>query len=413
MVYYGLRLDKGIIPEDIQLTHNTSLKEIKVSQFMENKLPGISVITPTLNSARVLKRCLFSIGEQEYPHELLEVIVADGGSVDRTLQIVKEFNETFPNIRCLVVPNKLQTGEAGKAAGLKHAKNDVVAFIDSDNILPGKHWLKRMVEPFNDKEIIATEPIEYTYRPKDGYITRYCALLGMNDPLCLFLGNYDRYCILTGKWTEMPHNEEDKGGYLKVELTKECLPTIGANGFLIRRSVLLSAFTSNPASPLNERWYTSDQQSIPSNISYPDYLFDIDVIYEVLNTTSPADCLNPTNPIRLAKVKTGIVHIFSGNMPTFARKQRRRVGDYLYYNKSGLRKYPWNRLNKFGIGKFVLACLLMIPLLLQSVKGYLKKPDIAWFFHPIACWTTLIEYGLGSVIGRLRNTAVTRKRWAQ
>lgn len=68
-----------------------------------------------------------------------------------------------------MVPNPLKTGEAGKAAGLKHAKNDIIAFIDSDNILPDKDWLKRMVEPFDDPEIIASEPIEYTYRASDGY----------------------------------------------------------------------------------------------------------------------------------------------------------------------------------------------------------------------------------------------------
>lgn len=73
-----------------------------------------------------------------------------------------------------------------------------------------------MVEPFEDPEITGFEPLYYTYRKEDGFITRYCALLGMNDPLCLFLGNYDRYSALTGKRTEMPHKEEDKGGYCSI-----------------------------------------------------------------------------------------------------------------------------------------------------------------------------------------------------
>jgi hypothetical protein len=110
-----------------------------------------------------------------------------------------------------------------------------------------------MTEPFHDREIAGTEPLYYTYRKEDGYITRYCAMLGMNEPLCLFLGNYDRMCMVTGKWTEMPVILEDKGNYIKIELDDKKLPTIGANGFLVRRDALMGC-------------------------SMGDYLFDIDII---------------------------------------------------------------------------------------------------------------------------------------
>lgn len=353
----------------------------------------VSIIIPTLNSERTLRDCLRSIAEQDYPQDSLEVIIADAGSTDSTLEIINSRNAT-DSINLKVVSNPLKTGEAGKAVGLKYAKNDILAFIDSDNILPEMDWLKKMIEPFNDPEIVASEPIEYTNRREDGYITRYCALLGMNDPLCLFLGNYDRYCTLTGQWTEMPHKEEDKGGYLKIEFDKMRLPTIGANGFLIRHFALLPVFTSN-------------LQPHTSNISYPDYLFDIDIIYELLSKP------NQTDGIYFAKVKTGIVHIFSGNIRTFARKQRRRVRDYLYYNKLGIRKYPWQSVSKIKLLKFILSCLIFAPLLIQSMKGYIKKPDSAWFFHPVACWITLLEYGFGRIGGFLGIRELKREGWSQ
>lgn len=351
---------------------------------MEGYTPTISIVIPTLNSAKTIRECIESIAMQDYPEDKIEIIIADGGSMDGTIEIAQRYTDK-------IYPNPLKTGEAGKAAGLKHAKNDIIAFIDSDNILPDEDWLKRMVEPFEDPQIIASEPIEYTYRAADGYITRYCALLGMNDPLCLFLGNYDRYCTLTGQWTEMPHKEEDKGGYLKIGLDKKHLPTIGANGFLIRRSVL-------------------------ERCSIGDYLFDIDVIYELLNPINPINpinSMNPTNPIRFAKVKTGIIHIFSGNMRTFARKQKRRVRDYLYYNQLGVRRYPWNKLNKMGLTRFILSCLFLFPLIFQSVDGYIKKPDIAWFFHPFACWITLWQYGWGRIRGFFGVKELKREGWGQ
>jgi len=39
----------------------------------------------------------------------------------------------------------------------------------------------------------------------------------------------------------------------------------------------------------------------------------------------------------MAKVKNGIIHIFSGNVRTFAKKQKRIVRDYLYQN---IPEYP-------------------------------------------------------------------------
>ena len=312
-------------------------------------LPTISIVIPTFNSEQVIIKCLESIKKQDYPKDKIEIIIADGGSTDNTIKICKKYTKK-------IFDNRLKTGEAGKAVGVKHAKNEIIALVDSDNILDRKDWLKRMVEPFQDKEIIASEPLYYTYRKEDGYITRYCALLGMNDPLCLFLGNYDRYCTLTGKWTEMPVEEEDKGNYLKISLNEKKIPTIGANGFVIKRK------------------YVKDVK---------DYLFDIDVLYDLVKEN------------KVAKVKIGIIHLFSGNFKTFIKKQKRRINDYRTYKD--LRKYPWGNLSKLRLFKFVLYTGLVFPLIFQSFKGYFKKRDSSWFMHPLFCWGTLLVYGYGKL----------------
>jgi glycosyltransferase involved in cell wall biosynthesis len=213
------------------------------------KLPSVSVVNPTYNSAKTLALCLESIAAQEYEGEI-EIVVADGGSTDNTIDIAGRYTDK-------IYPNPLKTGEAGKAVGVKHATGDIIALVDSDNILPERGWLARMVVPFADPEIAGAEPLYYTYREEDGYITRYCALMGMNDPLCLFTGNYDRMNLITGRWTEMPVKEKDMGDYLKVELNERKLPTIGANGFLVRRKLL-------------------------GEYSIRDYFFDIDVVYELV-----------------------------------------------------------------------------------------------------------------------------------
>lgn len=342
-------------------------------------IPTISIIIPTYNSARTLGLCLDSISMQNYPQGLLEIIISDAGSIDGTLEIVESFQRISGLLNCRLVHNPLKTGEAGKAAGLKHATKEIVALVDSDNILPEKDWLLRMVEPFHDPEIVATEPIEYTYRETDGFITRYCALIGMNDPLCMYLGNYDRYNVITGKWTEMPVIVKDEGSFLKVQLDPQKLPTIGANGFCIRRTAL-------------------------TQCEIKDYLFDIDVLYELLDK-------NPN--LKVAKVKIGIIHLFSGNVSTFIRKQKRRIQDFLYFSKTNLRKYPWNRTSKAKLLKFIIYCITGIPLLVQSLIGYKRRPDTAWFFHAPACWITLFVYGWGMILGKFRSEMNSRVRWSQ
>jgi len=339
-------------------------------------IPSISIIIPTLNSSKTLEDCLESIKIQNYPKDKIELIIADGGSRDSTLDIVNKYKSNF---KVNIVENKLKTGEAGKAVGTKYAKNDIIALIDSDNILPKANWLQLMAEPFADNEIIASEPISYTYRRTDVYITRYCSLLGMNDPICLYLGNYDRYCTLTGKWTEIYCRKEDKGNYLKIELSDlNNIPTIGANGFLIRREML-------------------------KNYLNKDYLFDIDIICDLLKTNSL---------IKIAKVKIGIIHLYCKNIKDFVKKQKRRVRDYLYYKKMGLRKYPWNKTKRKKIIKFCLFTLLIIPVFFQAFRGWFKVRDRAWFFHVIACWMTLLVYGINVIVGLITNISIeSRRKW--
>ncbi len=335
-------------------------------------LPSVSIVIPVYNSAWVLDDCLERIRAQDYPKRLVEIILADGGSTDQTLLVAKRHGVRR------IFDNPLRTGEAGKAVGIRKAQHEIVALIDSDNLLPDPGWLKRMVEPFADKQVFASEPWDYDWRAQDSFITRYSALLGMNDPLCFYLGNYDRRNGINGRWTGLDLAQEDKGTWLKVELREDALPTIGANGFLIRRKDLLAT-------------------------EIGDYLFDIDSVYDLV-------CAGRRH---VAKVKTGIIHLYCRGISDFVRKQRRRVRDYLYYQQHAMRRYPWNNFPKWRLAWFVLAALLVVPNLWQALRGFIKKPDLAWFFHPVACLTTLAVYGWGVVLGKIfRKTAILeRKDW--
>jgi glycosyltransferase involved in cell wall biosynthesis len=341
--------------------------------------PSVGIVIPTLNADRALSLCLRSIAEQDFSRDRMEIVIADAGSQDRTLAIADAFREEGLPLR--VVPNPLKTGEAGKFAGFDACSFDIIALIDSDNILPDPDWLTTMVRPFEeDDTIIASEPLFYTYRREDGYINRYCALLGMNDPLCLFIGNYDRTCLVTHRWTGLQVVQEDRGNYLRVTLRDKLIPTIGANGFLIRREIL-------------------------RDLCPGPYLFDVDLLQEALSRAKS---------IAIAKVKAGIVHLYCNDYKTFTRKQKRRVLDYLRHRGRERASDAWDASRIRGIIFFTLCTLTILPLFLQSGIGFIRKRDICWCFHPAACWITLSVYGWHSIKALAGDrTDMSREGWSQ
>jgi glycosyltransferase involved in cell wall biosynthesis len=335
----------------------------------------VSVVIPTLNSANVLESCLQSIKSQKCPNTKVELIVADGGSTDDTLKIAK-------NYKAIITKNPLKTAEAGKACGLKKVTGDFVALIDSDNILPNKLWLKTMISPLlNDPELIGSEPWKFTYRKSAGFMERYSALTGVNDPYALVSGVYDRKNYLTPSWTGLDLETINYSKYLKITLKPGSLiPTIGANGTIFRSNFLKKNINS-------------------------DYLFDIDLISEVIKKTQ--------KPVYFAKVKIGIIHTFcESSLQKFVRKQSRRITDYLVYKK--LRHYDWDNVNNDKTIYFILYVITIIPMFYHLIKGFIRKPDLVWLLHPIICIITLYIYAINFAKYRLNLLKpVNRTVWQQ
>jgi len=327
---------------------------------------NLDIIIPTLNSGKILKKCLLSIRRQNY--KKYKIFIVDGGSHDNTLKIAQNFN-------CQIINNPLKTAEAAKAIGFKKTNSPLISFIDSDNILPTKNWLNKMLLPFKDPQIIGTEPISFTYRKNAGFIERYSALIGANDPFAYVNGNYDRISYLSNKWTNLKINSINKKSFLKLKFQdSKSIPTIGANGTIFRRNFLNNFFKG-------------------------DYLFDIDIL-----------AIAP-KPFYFAKVKTGIIHTFcESSLTKFIRKQNRRLTDYYIYKNN--RQYKWT--NSSLPIKFTLYSLLLIPSILDSIKGYFRKPDLAWFFHPLACFLTWWIYFIVTLKYKLHLLKpLIRNQWSQ
>lgn len=100
--------------------------------------PSISVIVPVYNVAPWLKECLDSVLNQTFRD--MEIIIVDDGSTDSSPEIIKEYAEKDDR----VIAIRKENGGLGSArnVGLKIAKGEYIAFVDSDDKIHPEAYTK-------------------------------------------------------------------------------------------------------------------------------------------------------------------------------------------------------------------------------------------------------------------------------
>ena len=88
----------------------------------------VSVVIPVLNEGRSLETVVEALLAQDYPTDLFEILIVDGGSTDETPSLAARFSRAHPNVR--VLPNAARLSSAGRNAGARAAKGDAVMFVD-------------------------------------------------------------------------------------------------------------------------------------------------------------------------------------------------------------------------------------------------------------------------------------------
>src|SRR5262245_49257762 len=92
----------------------------------------VSVVVPIYNVAAYLRDCLDSVRRQSYPH--LQVVLVDAGSTDHSGTIAEEFVARDPRFRLVRRTNGGLS--AARNTGIRHARGELLAFVDSDDVLP-------------------------------------------------------------------------------------------------------------------------------------------------------------------------------------------------------------------------------------------------------------------------------------
>lgn len=107
----------------------------------------ISIIIPVYNEENFIIKCIESIYSQDYPQELIDIIVIDGNSSDKTIELI---NSYFVNVTVFHNPHRIVP--ISMNIGVREAKGEYVIRLDAHCEYP-RNYLKRLIERISQGDI--------------------------------------------------------------------------------------------------------------------------------------------------------------------------------------------------------------------------------------------------------------------
>lgn len=321
----------------------------------------VSYVLGILNASSTLSECLDSILMQDYPKKDYEIIIVDGGSTDSTLNIIRNYQKREKNISLFHNPYKLSEGKGmAKDQGVGKAKGQFIVFLDHDNILLDKNWLKHILEPFNDSSIMASQSLTAS-RKKDTNFLKYVNSLGVEDPFATPYSLVAQLVLNESKFQSVKD-------YYIFDLSENNILFFGANGCAFRKSVFKE---------ING------------------YTRDVDV---------SASMASKNMRVAIHK-KPRVYHKTSNNMLSFLKKKSTyfyRFMDKEYASKT----FKWSKVgNPASTLRFFLMVLtnftLIVPLLSVAPK-IIKSREFFWLLHPFYVFFLTLIYGF-ITLSKIRN----------
>lgn len=327
----------------------------------------LSVIIVTKNAENFLEDCLKSINKQIFDKKLIEILIIDGGSKDNTENIAKKYNINFFNAG---FPDNQ---EARRYIGAKKASGEILLFFDADNRVKSKLWLKKMMEPFSDKGVIASFSKWYETDKNIGILGNYYALLGGNDPVAFYLGKHDRVPITSKALPWGSKLVYKKKNFDVVNFNYKKIPTLGCNGFFIRSKILKKLRIKSPQS-----------------------FYHTDINSDIL-------AINPN--ALYAIVYTGTIHDTGRNLFSSIKKRLK----YKKIHNDNLSKYRRYKVFDPKSSRDILLLILLIIFgvtfivpIFRALFGAFKTRRFEWLIHPFVNFFMIITYSYDVMITRLK-----------
>ncbi len=113
----------------------------------------ITVIIPAYNVEKLIEKCVDSVAMQDYPQNLLQIIVVDDGSTDKTLEVASALSKKYSNLQ--VIHKENGGSSSARNLGIENATGDFIGFVDSDDFVDA-HMYSTLMETAirNDADMV-------------------------------------------------------------------------------------------------------------------------------------------------------------------------------------------------------------------------------------------------------------------
>lgn len=100
-----------------------------------NEFRRVTVIMPVRNEADFIAQSLGAVLKQDYPHDRLQVIVADGHSEDATCEIIQHLAAQHPEIDLKMLDNPHKIVPTGFNLALQQASGEIIIRVDGHTVI--------------------------------------------------------------------------------------------------------------------------------------------------------------------------------------------------------------------------------------------------------------------------------------
>ncbi len=308
-----------------------------------------SIVMAAYNSEDTIERALKSIRSQKFRQEEIEILVVDGGSTDKTLEIAKKYN-------AVILQNPYKLPEPAKTIGLKHASGKYVCIMDTDEEIPDItifQQRKAVLEHYNEIKCLAIGLLTPNgSRPCCYYIN------AVGDPFTCFV--YSTF--------------KDSMEGLIVKKGK----------FVSEYNCYIAQYSENDIKPIGDSGIVMDLRYIRDN--YNDLLDDLttsDIFDMIIADTGYVGYIKYDNHY----------HYTSASIETFLKKVKFRIINNIFDVKGSGYSSKAQRNKKLFFRKYlfpIYAICIIVPLF-EGIRMAFNYKHWIFLMHPLFCLYVIFE----------------------
>jgi glycosyltransferase involved in cell wall biosynthesis len=150
--------------------------------MMQNtRFPKVTLLLLTYNGGEGVRKCLESVRKQDYPQGLIDIVVVDDASTDKSVEIAKDFGAR-------VFVSGKRDMYLSWAIGLHKARGEFIYLIEQDIELRSKDFIKKMMLPLIEDPKLAGSITRSYPNKSQSWVTRFISYNPAQcDPLYEYL----------------------------------------------------------------------------------------------------------------------------------------------------------------------------------------------------------------------------------